>query len=68
MQIRHALEQLVGELLDSLLGNLLISLEQLTQRAADTVLEYDPEVIPRLVPVVEPHDVGVPVRDDLLLL
>ena len=59
MQVVEPLRQVSAKLLDRWLGELLVLLDHLEQVTASAVFEDDPEVIARLIPVVELQYVSV---------
>ena len=59
MEVVKTLSEITSELLHGLLGELLVLLDHLEQVAARAVLKDDPQMVPRLVPVVELEDVPV---------
>ena len=59
MEIVEALRKIASKLLESRLGKLFVLLNDLKQVATCAVLEDNPKMIPRFIPVVELQDVSV---------
>ena len=59
MQVVKALRKISSKLSDRVFWQLLIQLDHLKQVPTRTVLEDDPQVVPRLVPIVEFQNVPV---------
>jgi len=59
VEVVEALSKIASELLQGGLGQLFVLLDQLQQITACAVLENDPQVVPRLVPVVKLEDVAI---------
>lgn len=63
MQIAQSLKHFVSKLLHSVLRQLLVLLKQALKVATNAMLEDDPEMVPRLVPIVELQNVWVPIAE-----
>jgi len=59
MQIVQALSQVSTELLNSWFWQLFVLFDQLQKITASAILKDDPQVVPRLIPVVKLEDVSI---------
>ena len=59
MQVVQPLREISSKLPDRVFWQLLVQLNHLKQVSTRTVLEDDPQVVPRLVPIVEFQNVPV---------